>query len=252
MGLSLRHSLLRKLQAEVPRGAPFDLGSLHRLGISTQLAAKYVTGGWLVRLGQGVYAFPGDQVTRDGAVLFLQERVEGLHVGGRSSLALQGVRHQAADGGHLVLWGNRRFVLPDWFTGRFPSRYVSARLFDWTETGLGASTIGTPAGATPGLWASVRERAVLELLHDVGTKEDFAGAFDVFTGLHDLRGDLLGRLLSCCTSVKTVRLFLSWARQTNLLDVDSMLRDHEPRTGGGGRWVSRMKDGSLLALKRDG
>ena len=44
----------------MPRGAPFDLAALADMDISAQLAAKYVTGGWLVRLAQGVYAFRGD------------------------------------------------------------------------------------------------------------------------------------------------------------------------------------------------
>ena len=81
------------MQAELPRGAPFDLATLESLGVSPQLAARYVTGGWLVRLGHGVYAFPNDDFDVSGALRFLQQRVAGLHLGGRSALSMQGVRH---------------------------------------------------------------------------------------------------------------------------------------------------------------
>src|SRR3546814_8673081 len=45
---------------------------------------------WLVRLAHGVYAFPNDEFGVYGALKFLQQRVPGLHVGGKSALALQG------------------------------------------------------------------------------------------------------------------------------------------------------------------
>ena len=60
MGENAGRFLIKKLQATMPRGAPFDLAALADMDISAQLAAKYVTGGWLVRLAQGVYAFRGD------------------------------------------------------------------------------------------------------------------------------------------------------------------------------------------------
>ena len=66
-----RHSLLKKLQSDLPRGAPFDLGALDRLGISSKLAAHYANSGWLIRLAQGVYAFPGDELKAHGAIKVL-------------------------------------------------------------------------------------------------------------------------------------------------------------------------------------
>eukprot|EP01035_Chromulina_nebulosa_P036820 gene36820-49660_t len=67
-----------------PRGAPFDLATLSQFGVSPQLAAHYADGGWLVRLAQGVYAFPNDDFGVYGALKFLRQRVPGLHVGGKS------------------------------------------------------------------------------------------------------------------------------------------------------------------------
>jgi len=109
MGTS-RHSLIKQLQTSLPRGAPFDVGALARLGVSAKLAAHYAGTGWLVRLGQGVYAFPADELSAHGTIKFLQTRVAGLHLAGKSALALQGVRHNLATREQLVLWGDVRFA----------------------------------------------------------------------------------------------------------------------------------------------
>lgn len=244
-----RHSLIKQLQTRLPRGMPFDLAALNRLGISAKLAARYVESGWLVRLAQGVYAFPGDELSVHGAIKLLQVRVAGLHIGGKSALALQGVRHNLAARGRLVLWGDTRFALPEWFTSRFPAHYVSARLFDWPDDSLAARSLTTPPGVTEGLLVSVPERAVLELLYEVGTHQGLEEARNLFDGLRNLRRDILGRLLACCTSVKTVRLFLTWARETGLVDVDALQQQHTLPVGSDKRWMSRLKDGTLLSLK---
>ena len=52
----------------------------------------------------------------------------------------------------------------------------------------------------------------LELLYDVGTHQGLEEARNLFEGLSNPRKEILGRLLACCTSVKAVRLFLTWAR----------------------------------------
>lgn len=236
----------------MPRGRPFDVAGLAELGISPQLAARYAAHGWVVRLGQGVYCFPGDELTRDGCVLFLAKRVEGLHVGGKSALALHGVRHNVAVREMLVLWGDQRFVLPEWFTSRFPSRYVSAALFEWPDGKLAKGTLSTPAGAADGLWASSPERAALEMLYEVGTNQGLEEARNLFEGLRNLRKDVAGRLLACCTSVKAVRLFLTWSRQTSVVDVDTMREHYRLRVGSENRWMTRLKDGTLLTLKQYG
>ena len=247
-----RHALIKKLQTSLPRGMPFDLAALERLGVSAQLAAQYAESGWLDRLGQGIYAFAGDTLTPHGALKFLQTRVTGLHVGSRSALALQGVRHNLATREALVLWGDVRFVLPEWFTSRFPSRYVSAKLFNWLDGTLASKSLTTPPGVTDGLRVSVPERAALELLYEVGTHQGLEEARNLFDGLRNLRNEVLGELLQCCTSVKTVRLFLTWARETNVVDVPALQQQYTLPVGSDKRWITRMKDGSLLSLKPHG
>jgi Transcriptional regulator, AbiEi antitoxin, Type IV TA system/Transcriptional regulator, AbiEi antitoxin N-terminal domain len=252
MSQSSRHHLIKRLQTELPRGAPFDLATLATLGVSPQLAARYAEGGWLVRLAQGVYAFPNDDYGVYGALKFLQQRVPGMHVGGKSALAAQGVRHNLGSRDTLVLWGEARYTMPEWFTSRFPARYVHARLFDWSDATLDGKTLGTPPGLPNGLRVSSPERAVLELLYDAGTKQSLEEARNVFDGLRSPRKELLGQLLSCCTSVKAVRLFLTWARETGVVDVDDLVARHPLRSGSDKRWMSRLADGSLLSLKPHG
>lgn len=82
------HDPIKRLLTEGARGVPLGLADLDAMGVSAQLASKYAKEGWLVRLGHGVYAFPNDELEPHRMVWFLQERVEGLHVGGRSALAL--------------------------------------------------------------------------------------------------------------------------------------------------------------------
>ncbi|HLR78524.1 MAG TPA: type IV toxin-antitoxin system AbiEi family antitoxin domain-containing protein [Burkholderiaceae bacterium] len=246
-----RHNLIKRVQSDLPRGAPFDLDTLGELGVSPKLAADYAKNGWLVRLAQGVYAFPNDNFNVYGALLFLQRHVTGLHIGGKSALTLHGIRHNLGRD-TLVLWGDTRYALPTWFTSRFPARYVYASLFNWPDTKLPTKTLGTPPGLPDHLCVAVAERAVLEMLYDVGTRQSLEEARNLFDGLHSPRKELLGQLLACCTSVKTVRLFLRWARETGVVDVDDLLARYPIHTGSSKRWVSRLPDGSLLSLKPHG
>lgn len=233
----------------MPRSAPFDLAMLAKQGVSAQLAAKYVESGWLIRLAQGVYAFPGDTLGAHDSIKFLQTRISGLHVAGKTALSLQGVRHNLSTRDKLVLWGDVRSTLPDWFVFRFPARYVHAQLFAWKEHFLATKSLTTPPASTDGLQVAVPERAILELLYEVGTNQGIEEAHNIFAGLRNLRKDVLGNLLACCTSVKTVRLFLTWGRETSVIDADSLLSQYQIPVGSDKRWMTRLKDGTLLTLK---
>lgn len=74
----------------MPRGAPFGLETLAGLGVDRQSAARQARSGWLVRLGQGVYAFPNDPLGRAMTTVFLQTRLSGLHVACRTALDMHG------------------------------------------------------------------------------------------------------------------------------------------------------------------
>ena len=46
-----------------------------------------------------------------------------------------------------------------------------------------------------------------------------------------------------------MRLFLAWARETQILDVDVLREMYPLRVGSSQRWMHRLKDGTLLSLK---
>ena len=49
-----------------------------------------------------------------------------------------------------------------------------------------------------------------------------------------------------------MRLFLTWARETGVVDVDALLEQYPVRTGSNKRWMSRLDDGTLLSLNPHG
>jgi hypothetical protein len=234
-----------KTLASLPRGSPLDVCTLKKLGVSSALASHYVRTGWLSRLGRGVFLFPNDQLTAAAAVRFLSTRLPGLHVGGKTALAWRGVRHNVGPRERIVLWGAGRAVLPPWFKERFPARYVAAQLF---SAGLPASFGLQPLPEDPdGPVVSVPERALLELLHDVGVEQGLEEARNIMEGVRSVRLDVLGRLLDHCPRVKVVRLCLHLAEELNLLWAADARRLAGPR--GRARWVSKMPDGTTLILK---
>lgn len=249
MERTTRPSPIRRLLHGVPRGTPLDLADLAEHGVDAKAASFYARKDWLVRVGQGVYALPGDEVTPLSAARLLQRQVDGLHVGGKSALALHGVRHSLSVRDTLVLWADQRFSVPKWFATRFAARAVFAGLFDAIDPDLTRRTISTPPGVLDGLHVSTPERAALEMLYEVGTHESLDEARGMFEGLRNLRTEVAGRLLAACTSVKAVRLFLTWSRETGLVDVDALRERFGLRVGSASRWVNRLPDGTLLLLK---
>ncbi len=249
MSSNLRHSLIKSLQVSVQRGQPMDLAMLAAQGVSAFLAAKHARSGWLKRLSQGVYAFAGDTLNRDQCLLFLQGRISGLHVAGKTALAWQGVRHNLSAREQLVMWGDdKRAKLPPWFVEQFPASYRSTALFSAKANSAG---IGTPPDLLEGVRVSVPERAVLEMLCEVGKSQDMEEAKNLFESLRGLRFEVMGDLLSQCTSVKTVRLFLLWAKETEVLNVGALREKYSLPVGRSAMWMGRMADGTLLSLPND-
>lgn len=222
-----------------------SLADLDAFGISPYLAAKYARSGWLVRLGPGLYRLPSPPLDRDQSLLVLQERDAGLHIGGRTALSWQGIRHNVEFAERLTLWGTRPGPLPAWFTADFPTRYRSAQLF---TPEVGALGIFTPPAVTPGVRVSSRERALVELLRDAGQGQDMEEARHLFEATSGLRTRVLGDLLSQCVSVKAVRMMLLWGERVGNVDVDALRRDYTLPTGSFSRWVGTMDDGSTLVL----
>lgn len=198
---------LNSLYTRLASGTPLTSEDLAGLGISADLAVHYVRAGWLSRLARGVYCRPNDTLTLDASLVLLQRRFEGLHVGGKSALDRYGVRQYLSQQPGLHLYGWTAARLPDWFTQRFPAEYHRKRLFDeQPDRPLHIGPFEKREGAPQ---VSAPERALLEVLSEVGVRQPLQEARELVESTYSLRADVLRELLQHCTNVKTVRLCLS-------------------------------------------
>jgi hypothetical protein len=233
--------------AKLPRGMPLGVNTLKKQGVGNFRASALARSGWLVHLARGVYMLPGDTLTRDGCLAFLAERISGFHVGGKTALSWRGVRHNVSFREVLTLWGDDPKPLPPWFEQRFESRYQVTQLFDaGLKKNLGLQSL--PGGHAEVL-VSVPERALLELLSDVGKTQSLGEARALVEGLPSLRQKVLDELLSHTSRVKVIRLAEAFARDLDL-PWAPLAKKHSQRVGGGKRWVGVSKTGERLDLKR--
>jgi hypothetical protein len=238
-------SKLNTLFTHLAPGTPLTSEDLAKLGISADLAVHYVRAGWLTRLARGVFSRPNDILALHPSLLLLERRLEGLHVGGKSALDWYGMRQYVSQQPLLHLYGWAAGRLPEWFIERFPAEYHRKRLFDERPSALlhvgpFEKRRGAPQVSSP-------ERALLELLSEVGVRQPLQEARELVESAYSLRADVLRELLQRCTSVKTVRLCLQLGREGSLpwaAKLDSVTLP----TGSDRPWVSRSADG-LLVLK---
>lgn len=218
---------------------------LAALGISANLAVHYVRAGWLKRLARGVYCRPNDPPVLEPSLVLLERRFEGLHVGGKSALDWHGIRHYVAQRPTLYLYGWKTRRLPEWFTDRFPTEYYRKRLFNERPDALlhvrrFENRDGAPLVSAP-------ERALLEVLSEVGVRQSLEEARKLVESSYSLRANVLGEMLKVCTSVKTVRLCLQLGRELAQPWISKLDPSQLPK-GSDRPWVSRADDG-LLVLK---
>jgi hypothetical protein len=244
---TLKTISFKSLLATLPRGEPLSTAGLQARGLSAFRASALARSGWLVHLARGVYMLPGDTLTRDGCLAFLAAQMPGLHVGSKTALAWRGVRQNIAFREHLSLWGDTPRRLPEWFTQVCPANCQSTQLFDGTlPDGFGLQPL--PAG-DPRVLVSVPERAMLELLSDVGKAQSLAEARELVEGLSSLREKVLDELLRHTTRIKVVRMAATLASSMKL-PWAALASQHSERIGGGARWVAVGRTGERIDLKR--
>src|SRR4030067_462362 len=93
---------------------------------------------------------------------------------------------------------------------------------------------GRPVGGAP---VSTPERALLELLDEVGVRQALQEAREITEGTYSLRAEVLMDLLKRCTSGKTVRLCLRLGRELSLPWIGK-LDEAVPPKGGARPWRS--------------
>lgn len=240
-----KRNKLNKLYASWAPGTPLTSEDLAAQGISADLAVHYARSGWLTRLMRGVYCRPNDALALYPSLVLLQRNFAGLHVGGKSALDWYGVRQYVSQKPVLHLYGWVAARLSAWFTQRFPAEYHRKRFFDEGPQALLHVGPFEKRGGAPRV--SAPERALLELLSDVGVRQSLQEARELTESAYNLRADVLRELLQRCTSVKTVRLCLQLGQELSLPWVAKLDPATLP-TGSRRPWVSKTADG-LLVLK---
>jgi len=173
--------------------------------------------------------------------------VAGLHVGGKTALAWRGVRHNVAVKERILLWGESPWKLPAWFVERFPARYLARQLFSpKLPANLG---LGMLPEAPEGPVVSEPERALLEMLSDVGVGQAVEEARNIMEGVRALRPEVLTPLLRHCLRIKVIRLCVQWAEELNLPWAgEARSAAKHTRSDSGSRWTMRLRDGATLTL----
>jgi len=193
---------------------------------------RLVQDGWLRRIGHGVYGLLGDTLERDASLVHLGMAIPGLHVGAKTALSWRGIRHNLSARETISLWGEKSARLPAWFVEQFPAHYQATHLFDAkTPVDLGVAPL--PAGRSD-LLVSTPERAILELLSEIGKRQTLEEAKHLVEGARALRLNVLDYVLAD-------DLDLPW---------QALALKHSVRLGGGERWVTLGRTGERLTLRK--
>lgn len=228
---------LNQLDQSLPEGLLVDLSWLNHRGYSRSLQNQYVHSGWLEQPTRGVYRRPRGSLSWQQAVISLQTILGGspLFIGGRTALDLQGYAHYLSRNvSEIHLYGPK--PPPSWlFKLPLDVRFVahnSQALFksepvDTTDgsvkwdvskgQAIQGAKLGDSLTSQPwGQWdwpliLSTPERALLELLNELPSRESFHQVNKLFEGLANLSPRRLTVLLTDCRSVKVKRLFFFFA-----------------------------------------
>jgi hypothetical protein len=228
---------LNWLERNLPEGLLVDAAWLNKHRYSTSLRSQYVAAGWLEQPARGVYQRPAwGPLTWQQAVISLQILLEwSLVVGGRTALELQGYAHYLPrETKEVHLYGPKapprwlhklplgvRFVFHNGRT-LFRDQPITRGLnvLNWNVAkGHGVSTDSIHGSLTTQPWGqwewpltlSTPERAILEVLDELPSRESFDHLDKLIEGLANLSPRRLQKLLADCRSVKVKRLFFFFA-----------------------------------------
>lgn len=229
---------LNRLQRLLPDGLLADARWLTEQGYPSPLRARYLAGGWLERVGRGVFRRPAPRpVHWQQAVASLQMLHDrNITVGGRTALELEGYAHYLSRHGprEIHLYGDDK--PPGWLAAlavgpsfvshnarrlfRAGSAAGPIRTFRTSLNGDGTDLHSPSSGFVWrrldyewGVVMSTPERAILELLDELPSRETFHQVDVLMEGLVDLSPLRMTPLLSECGSVKVKRLFLWFAER---------------------------------------
>ena len=231
---SINKFSLKNLLAQLPIDSPVDLAWLATQNVHNSYAAKLARVGYLRKLGSGVYCAIGAKLEREACLAWLQGQIPDMHVASKTALVWRGVRHNISFNEKVVLWAPRQFKVPAWFSERFPVRHHTTHIFD--EAMSADFGLGSAPGKPDKILVSVPERALLEMLSEVGTQIGSEEALNLVENARNLRREVLSHLLAHTNRVKVVRMAESFAHQLELPWLD-LARQRRAQLGIEGRWV---------------
>lgn len=230
------------LVSEMPARMVLPSNWLNQQGVSRKLIWAYVKSGWLRQLANKAYCRTDELVTWFGLVHALQSYLKlPIHIGGKSALVILGRSHFLPIAGLKVidLFKNQQCSLPKWFN-QIKEIKVDVRLSN-TQLFSTDITQGIIEKEIEGIniKLSAPERAILEILNLVPSKQTYEEALLLMEGLIDMRPKLINTLLQQCNSIKTKRLFLHMADKymhpwLNKLDMEFIELGHGKRQIGKG------------------
>jgi hypothetical protein len=205
------------MMTSFPRGIALTAEFLRNNGFDHRLLSYYKRSRWLESLGDGAYKKRGEKVDWRGGLAALQGQLKlPVHCGARTSLELQGYAHYGeATGRSVYLFGPSGQRLPKWFEKHdwgVQVLYKMSRLFPEEVKG----TLLDFSVGEFSLRISSPERAAMEMLYHVPSRQGFDEAERIMESLLTLRPALVRRLLEACNSVKVKRLFLYMAEKSGL------------------------------------
>ncbi len=226
-----RGKKIQKLLRIQREGMPLFTSYLKKEGYSKELLHLYVKSGWIKRLDKGVYIEVNSEMTLDGLVFALQKQLSlKIFPAGKTALNLLGVRQYflQTESEYMAFCYNSPNKIPKYAKKNRDLKIKYSRLFEDEDLGLTRLPEELP------LSLSTRERALLETIFIVKSKEDFKEAQEIMELLPDLRGKLLQGLLMACRHIRTKRLFLFLAKDTghmwyNSLDLKAIDLGNGPR-----------------------
>lgn len=215
MKTSDRNSKLSQLLLNIPNHIVITSKWLLKLGYTYSNIERYKLSGWLEQLEIGVYKKQNDVVDWKGAIFGLQQQIPGeFHAGGLTSLELRGSSHFAklSQERTVYMYSSPKNRVPQWFVKNKWNAQISLSYSNFLPEKLGIEKFDCEGFQ---IEVSSRERAILEVIYNIGKLHSFSECNLIMENLSTLRHALVQDLLEHCKSIKTVRVFLFLAKRNN-------------------------------------
>jgi hypothetical protein len=197
---------------------PYFSSYLMELGYSYSLLQKYKKRGWIESLYKSVYIKPGSAISPLGIIYALQKQKNmKIHIGGTTALILKGISEQIysiKEMKNFHILSSMRIFVPKWIK-KFCSKNnleLNFKQLDIFKFEIGLTSFNYNK---MNITISSTERAVLEMLSLIRTRNDYFDTLKYFELIGELRANVVMKLLENCRSIKSKRLFLYLSERYN-------------------------------------